>query len=126
VAKARVDKFGNTREQRLLKENQALKRQLSALRKQIARIDLDRYDSVKDIIEQHYQDEKHEKGQEILENLKQIWKCRECEEGYLEIKVYSKIGQAHYYRQCNECANRTDSQRYDPKTVKGILTNGEK
>lgn len=112
-----------TQLQTIKRENDKLKRQISALRKQIAKLDLDRYDSIKDIIEQHYQHEKAEKGQEILENLKQTWICRECNEGYLKIKIYSKIGEAYYYRECSECPHRTKSQRYDPKIVKGILTN---
>lgn len=123
MGRARTDRHGFTREQKLLQENQKLKRQISALRKQLARVDLDRYDVVKDIIEQHYQEEKAEKGKEILENLKQIWKCKECEEGYLEIKVYSKMGEPWYYRACNLCSHRTKTKKYDSKTVKGIVNN---
>lgn len=121
MGKARTDKKGYTREQRLIKENQQLKRQVSALRKQLARVDLDRYDTVKEIIELHYQDEKAQQGQEILENLKKIWACKECD-GHLEIKLYSKMGETWYFRQCNNCSNRTKGKKYDNKTVKGIVS----
>lgn len=110
-----------TREQRLIHENQRLKRQLSHLRKQLARVDLDRYQNLKETIEQHYQEDRAQEGQDILEKLKQEWKCREpnCE-GFLEIFLYTKVDSTYYYRKCNCCNNRTKSQKYTPE-VKGII-----
>ena len=111
-----------TREQRLIHENQRLKRQLSHLRKQIARIDLDRYSSLRDIVDQHYQEDRAQEGQDLLEKLKQEWKCREpnCE-GYLEIILYTKVDSTWYYRACTCCKNRTKAQKYVPSEVKGIV-----
>lgn len=110
-----------SKEQKLLHENKKLKRELSQLRKQIARLDLDRYDTVKEIIQQHYAQEREEEGKEILDNLKKEWACHQCD-GHLEIFLYTKINTTWYYRVCSNapsCKNRTKSQRYTPD-VKGI------
>ena len=111
-----------SREQRLVHENQRLKRQVGVLRKQLARLDLDRYDSIKDILEEHSQENKPQTSQEFLENLKKTWACNEngCQ-GYLEIILYNKINSTFYYRRCTSCVHRTKSKAYDPQRVKGII-----
>ena len=115
-----------TREKKLIHENRILKRQVASLRKQLARLDLDRYSNLKETIEQHYQEDRHQEGQDILDRLKQEWRCMEpgCE-GYLEIILYNKINSTWYYRKCNECVKRTPSQKYHPDQVKGILKKSE-
>lgn len=123
MGKARTDRSGHTREQRLSYENQQLKKQVSKLRKQLARIDLDRYDMVKEMIQEHYQDDRAEQGAEILESLKKSWSCKVCLDGHLEIFIYNRGGETHYYRICSnapDCANRTKSQSYIT-SVKGII-----
>lgn len=123
MGKARTDRNGYTREQRLIQENRMLKRQISSLRKQIARIDLDRYDSVKEMIQEHYKEGREEEGKEILENLRKSWTCHKCDEGYLEIFTYNVGEHTFYYRICSNaphCRNRTKPQKYAP-TVKGIM-----
>lgn len=111
-----------TREQKLVNENKRLKRELAQLRKELARLDLDRYENIKEMIQETYQDDKAKEGQEILDNLKKTWACREsgCN-GYLEIMVFSKMGEPWYLRKCNACPHRTKAQKYDPGSVKGIL-----
>lgn len=121
MGKSRTDRNGLTREQRLFQENRVLKRQIQKLNKKLARIDLDRYEQVREIIEEHCIEENKNEGQEILEKMKQEWKCHECDTGYLEIIVFNKINDVWYMRRCNNCLNRTKSQKYDPKIVKGIL-----
>lgn len=124
MGKSRVNSRGNTNEQRLQHENTKLKKLVAQLRKQIARVDLDRYSSVRDILNNYYQQEdaqKHaEKEAESLEQLKREWKCNCCEPGYLEILLITKINDLWYYRACNECTNRTKLQRYN-KNVRGIV-----
>ena len=124
MSKSRRDNRGNTREQRLLNENTKLKKQLSKLRKQLCRIDLDRHAHLRDIIEEHYHEEDLKDGKEILEKVKQEWKCHCCVDGYLEISPYSKMGETWYYRICSNapiCKNRTKSQPYDPNKVEGLI-----
>lgn len=115
-----------TKEQRLIHENRVLKRQVASLRKQLARLDLDRYPNLKETIEQHYQEDRQQEGQDILERLKQEWRCKQpgCD-GYLEIILYNKINATWYYRKCNGCIHRTPSQKYNPDEVKGIIKKTE-
>ncbi len=113
-----------TREQRLVQENRVLKRQVAALRKELARIDLNRYKDLKETIEKHYQEDRAQEGQNLLEKIKNEWKCHEegCL-GFLEIFTYNKVDATYYYRICSEaprCKNRTKSQKWTP-AVKGVM-----
>jgi hypothetical protein len=124
MSRARVDKHGRTKEQALIQQNRILKRQVQSLRKQLARLDTDRIDIAREVIQEHYQNERAEEGREILENLKHIWKCNSCDEGFMEIFVFNRGADTIYYRICSQspyCMNRTKSQIYDPKSVKGIM-----
>ena len=122
MGKSRRGQKEFSREQKLIKENQSLKQELSRLRKQLARLDLDRYDIVKEVIDEHYQADRKKDAQDLLDKMKEQWKCRgdQCT-GYLEIILYNKIDQTWYYRKCTDCANRTLSKRYDSGQVKGII-----
>jgi hypothetical protein len=115
-----------SREQKLAYENKQLKKEVSSLRKQLLRLDIDRYSTLKDTIEKHYkEDQEHaQTGQNMLDKLKRDWACRECEDGTLEIFTYNRVESTYYYRICSNaprCKNRTKSQRYDPDLVKGIV-----
>lgn len=125
MAKARVNSRGYTREQALIQENRMLKRTVSHLRKALARLDVDRIDIAKEVIMEHYREETQADKQgdkdRVLEELKKTWLCNKCNEGYLEIKLYTKIGETWYFRKCNVCPNRTLSKQYNEKTVKGII-----
>lgn len=109
-----------SREQKLIHENSKLKRQVSALRKELARVDLDRYTNLKEVIDQHYQEDRAEEGKNILDKVKQEWACHQpnCL-GYLEIFLYNKLDHTWYYRQCNVCPNRTKAKKWT-SDVKGI------
>jgi hypothetical protein len=113
-----------TREKKLINENRILKRQVASLRKQLARLDLDRYDNIKETIEQHYQEDRAQEGQDFLEKIKSEWKCHEAGcDGFLEIFTYTKVGNTWYYRICSSaptCKNRTKAQKYSP-SVRGIM-----
>ena len=111
-----------SREQKLIHENQKLKREIGRLRKELARSDLDRYDSVKEVIDQHDQEDTPASAQDILSKMRQEWACREpnCS-GFLEIFTYNKIGSTWYYRTCSNspgCKNRTKAQKWSAD-VKG-------
>lgn len=120
MGKTRRGEKEKSKERRLVHENQKLKREISSLRKQLARIDLDRHDYVKNIVEEHYAKEDAEDNtHKMLESMKNYWKCHECKSGYLEINLYTRMDGVFYYRQCSECSNRTKSQKYD-ENVTGI------
>ena len=115
-----------TRERKLVQENKQLKQELGHLRKQIARLDASRIETIKDMCSDYEESNKfNENVGEIgssLERLKKEWACRKCSAGFLEITLYSKLSQTFYFRRCNNCDNRTSGQRYDEKSVKGIMT----
>ncbi len=110
-----------TREQRLSKENKQLKQELGRLKKQFARLDLDRFDSVKEMLEEHNSEDAPQTGTQLLESLKQKWLCNDCRQSHLEIVIFTKMGQPHYFRKCTNCPNRTKSQCYDSSKVTGIM-----
>lgn len=128
MGKARTDKYGRTKEQGLFQENQQLKKQISALRKQIARLDLGRYDTIRDIIEEHAQMETEGEKRQILESLKKSWGCHACTTGIMEIFVFNRGDGTFYYRVCDNapsCGNRTQSQPYTP-SVNGVMRGDSK
>jgi len=105
--------------QRLRYENQQLKKKLASLRKQIARLDLDRYQNIRDLLE--YQDEETKnlntksKRQEMLDK----WKCYKCEEGHLRLIILGRPDGLYYFRHCTQCENKTKLQKYTD-SVEGI------
>jgi hypothetical protein len=105
-------------------ENKKLKKEVSSLRKQLARIDLDRYSTVKDMIEEYRDSEEISSPttSDMLESMKAEWACNVpgCP-GHLEIILYSKMGSTNYFRKCSECSNRTKSQVYLPAKVRGPI-----
>lgn len=105
------------------RENDKLKRQISSLRKQLARIDLDRYVHVKTIVEEHMASEEVDQStQSMLKSMENTWRCNQCNDGHLQIQLYTKSSETWYYRACsNECGHRTPCKPYDPNSVKGIL-----
>lgn len=127
MGKARRGSKEVSREQKLIQENRVLKRELSHLRKQIARLDGDRVETLRQMCSDQLETERFEEINPPinLDSLKRDWACKSsgCD-GFLEIVLYSKIDQTYYYRKCNSCNNRTQGKRYDSKSVKGILKNG--
>lgn len=103
--------------QKIKRENDKLKKENSRLRKILSRFE--NFDHVKDVLEED-QSERLKETQMVLEDLKKAWACKECKEGYLEIIIFGKMGESWYFRKCNNCSNRTKSQKYDPAEVKGI------
>lgn len=104
----------------LEKDNRNLRRQMAGSRKELAKIDLDRYSYVREIVEEHLSlEEESMDSTRLLEKMKAKWKCLECHSGHLEIILYTKMGQTWYWRQCSECENRTKSQPHHPG-VEGI------
>lgn len=103
--------------QKLKHENAKLKRQVSTLRKQLARIDMDRYQELREASEISDTAEQDSKG--YVEMLKKEWECHECKNGYLKITLVSQRDRLMYYRSCTNCGNRTRLKTYTDD-VKGI------
>lgn len=118
-----------SRLQEALHENRKLKRENASLRKQIARLDLDRHGYVKNILEEHFaQQDQEESAEKMLKRLKEEWRCKICSDGYLEIILFTKMGEPWYFRRCNGmgCTHRTKSQKYHPDKVAGPIKNPSK
>lgn len=110
-----------TRLQEFINENKKLKREISSLRKQLARLDLDRHSYVRGIVEEHLAIEEHETStKDMLTSMKNEWQCRQCGTGFLEINLYTRHDGTFYFRHCNNCIHRTRAKRYTPD-VKGII-----
>lgn len=116
-----------TRLQEIVNENKRLKKEMGSLRRQLAKLDLDRHGYVRDIIEEHYaKEEQEETTEKMLKRLKEEWRCKVCSDGYLEVFTFNKGQETWYRRECNGCNHTTKSQRYDPDKVRGIIKNDPK
>lgn len=111
-----LDKF-----HKIVHENKRLKREIAQLKKQIARLDLDRGPMVTEMIAEAYSAGQEGLGAQVLDMLKKQWECKECHSGHLEITIYNKMFEPWYFRACTSCTNRTKAQKYDPVKVKGII-----
>jgi hypothetical protein len=110
----------DTRIDRLRQENKRLKHQISSLRKQLSRIDVDRYQNLKELVEAQAKDDAS--SDKAVQNHKtlQEWKCHKCHEGHLHIVIVTRRDGVFYYRKCSQCVNRTKLQKYGPE-VKGVM-----
>ena len=106
--------------QNLKYENQKLKKQVSTLRKQITRLDIDRYENLKSLISKYDKLETEDVSKKEREKLKQKWACFECRTGVMEIYTIFKADGQHYCRKCNSCGNKTKLKPYTDK-VEGLL-----
>jgi hypothetical protein len=99
--------------QRLKRENEKLKKHVSSLRKQLARIDIDRYENIQDLIHKYDKQE----VEETLEKNKKIqedkWKCHKCQDGTLRLKIIDRSDGMFYYRKCDNCPNRTVLKKWN-------------
>lgn len=109
------------------KDNQInqLKREVNSLRRQLARLDLDRHSYVHEIVQEHLSQENadnEETTSQMSQRLKNTWLCHDCKIGHLEICLYTRMDETYYYRACSNCSKRTKAQKYD-NTVQGIVKN---
>ena len=79
MGKAKRSDKDHSKIQELHHENMKLKRTISSLRKQLARVDLDRYGTLKDMLDQEEAETgKAQETSQFLKDLKKVWACREC------------------------------------------------
>tara|TARA_B100000902_G_C26972027_1_gene745891 strand:+ start:132 stop:506 length:375 start_codon:yes stop_codon:yes gene_type:complete len=104
--------------QRLKHDNVALKRQLNRLRKQIARVNLDRFENVRDALEADHREDEQETKLAKQRRLIERWQCFHCGEDYLRLLVINRPDGEFYFRKCPNCDHRTRMQRFD-KGVEG-------
>ena len=104
---------------KLKHENKRLKRQISALRKQVARIDINRYENLKDLLQKHDQEDVSEQVVKEQERLKKKWECHSCKQGTLKLKIFERRDGIFYFRKCDSCDNRTKTKKHD-ESVEGV------
>lgn len=75
---------------------------------------------VSQMVAEAYQDGQEEAGQHVVNMLRKQWNCKECNEGHLEIIIFTKVSEPWYYRKCSCCTHRTKAQKYSPQ-VQGII-----
>lgn len=111
----------------LKQDNDRLKRQVSSLRKQLAKVDLDRYSHIRDMVEEHLHNDESESvnNKTIVDEIKASWTCHKCSDGHLEVILYTKMGEPWYYRQCDCCPHRTKAKAWNDK-VTGIFKDKDK
>lgn len=108
-----------TREQRYRKEIEKLKRENSRLRKLLARIDLEQHLNLKEAVLKKEKEDQVEKAIKKQNKEEQAWRCYQCHEGTLRLKIFEMRDGARYYRKCDSCPNRTKGKKYTPD-VRGV------
>lgn len=99
--------------QRLKRENDKLKRQISALRKQLARIDINRYENLQDLIHKYDKQEAEEILAKEQKSNEEKWKCYHCQDGVLRLKIYQRLDGIFYNRKCDQCPNKTKLKKWN-------------
>jgi len=106
--------------QKANKEIKMLKRQLSRLKKLIARINIEEYQNIQEAKEAQMRERiALKKDIETLEDAER-WRCFSCEEDYLRLVIYQKVDQPYYFRRCPSCGKRTKAQKFNVD-IKGPL-----
>lgn len=112
--------------QRLRHELDKAKETISRLRKQLQKVDVNRYQDIQDLIER-----RNEESDQVTQNdreqesLKSKWACHACNDGHLVIRELHRLDGVFYYRKCSNsktCQNRTKPKRWH-KDVEGIKAN---
>lgn len=107
--------------QRLKHEIQKLKRENSRLQKVLERVDIERFNNLKELVQIQSREARAEENAKSLEKLKEKWTCFECGGGYLRLKIFPKWDGDYYYRACSneECGHKTKPQKYS-ENVEGV------
>lgn len=105
--------------QKIKRENDKLKKQVSSLRKQLARIDINRYENLQDLIHKYDKQEVEENIKNDAKTQENRWKCHKCDSGILILKIFERADGIVYYRKCNGCPNKTTLKKWD-ESVEGI------
>lgn len=109
----------NTLIDKYKKENARLKEQISKLRKQISRLDLDRYQNIKDLVDQFESAKAEDEKLEHAEQIKKLWECHNCHEDYLRMVTIERRDGVFYFRKCGHCNNRTETKKLTKDTKPG-------
>jgi hypothetical protein len=101
--------------QEIKRKNQKLQRQISALRKQLSRIDVDRYQELRKLVDQQEAEDRAEECAIIAQKVDKAWKCWNCAEGTLRPVFIERRDKTVYWRACDYCKKRTKTKTCDSK-----------
>lgn len=102
--------------QYLKDQNKRLKREISSLRKQIQRLDLDRFASFKEALDRIDEIEMEQTAKRKEKEIsKEKWKCWDCNVGTMRLKVWDRLDGPHYQRVCDHCNKRTTMKKWTPE-----------
>lgn len=118
--KDRGDKDDDLR--RLKLENQKLRRQVSALRKQLSRASTD--ENNKELLEAQDRQDQEFEVEVAKKKLFDKWKCKVCGKDSLRVVMFGRPDGDFYFRRCPTCNNKTRMKRYVEGKLVGIDDEG--
>lgn len=104
---------------RLKLENQKLKKQISSLRKQLNRVDVDRYSYIHDMLDNQVDEDVQFERDRDLEDVKKKWECHTCARDYLRITIVRRADGEFYFRRCPTCLYKTRLKKFT-NDIEGI------
>ena len=106
--------------ERLKHENRLLKRQLSALRKQLQRVNLDEHGNLKKLVDKHERQDIEMNKKQTHSKMRREYGYRTCSEGYMLIVRISRQDGDFFFRRCSDdkCSARTVLEPWNDE-VKG-------
>ena len=98
----------------LKQENRKLRRQIGKLRKVIARIDVEQYQFLKDLLESQAQEDTEHIKKAEQQRIEDKWKCHEhgCDGGVLRFIPVTRQDGTFYFRKCDNCGKRTKLKKF--------------
>jgi DNA-directed RNA polymerase subunit RPC12/RpoP len=104
---------GEVNENKKLKlQNQALRRQIQTLRKELNKIDIDRYQYLKDLVQSQAKKDEQVETTITLNKLKDKWECFTCGKDFLRLVIIPKADKLYYMRRCPTCLYKTRLKPY--------------
>lgn len=128
MSRSRTRRSGKEYDQldKLKHENSKLKREIGVLRRQLQRVDFDRYSNLHELVNKQRKESLAEENEAKRESLMKEWQCHSCGKDYLRINIWNHpVKGVMYFRKCNTCSHRTEMKPYT-KDVKGIKAEEEK
>lgn len=113
--------------QRLKKENKKLKQDITALRKQLQRIDFRRFENLSQLVDKQHRESLEEIKATKLEAAKKHWICHKCGKDYLRLVIWDHpVKGPCYYRKCGypQCQHRTE-MKVVTNPIEGVTESGE-
>lgn len=95
--------------EKLKHENKKLKKEVTSLRKVIDRMDIERYENLRELVDQQREEEKRKRKERAKEKERQ---CYQCGKGHMQLHIFDRLDGVFYYRACTLCENRTRMKKY--------------